>query len=239
MAGEDKDAAQARLLELLTERAGVTSADRRAELDAEIATAGKALGLEAEEVASVTPEVVEAARRPPALLGRFRIMRRARDVIPFYLGVLLAAIVGGMGQPGVAVAVLAGLVVAWVWRSRVRVAVFDIDRAGHLDLHQYGRVEWRLVDELTFGYLYPWLAPEVGITKAANETAVVRIRMHDGRTLRLAQGQLFRIRPGRQPVGLNRLATFLRQQARAAGLRVETLPGGKGRWRATRRPADR
>jgi hypothetical protein len=230
--GPDTDAAQERLLELLAERARTSAPAQRAALDAGIVSAAAALGLDPEEVASLTPQVVGSARRRPDLAGRFRVMRRGRDFLPFVFGLMLAPAIAGLGAPVLAAVGTALLVVAWVVRGRIRVAVFDIDAFGHIDLHRHGRIDWQAVQEVSFAYRYPWATPAGSLERTAGETAVVRFRLRDGRSLRLAQGQLFQIRPTRQPVGLHRLARFLRTRAVGAGLKVEKLPNGA--WRATR-----
>lgn len=234
MSSRDADAAQERLLRLLAERGRSGSPARRIELDAEIRSVGAELGLAPDELDALPPQLIETVRRPPDLMGPFRIYRRARDVMPFLIGLMLVPIGAGLGEPVIAALGLVLLAVAWVVRSRTRVAVFDIDALGRLDLGRHRTVDWYAVDEVTFGFRYAWATPKSSIHHAASETAVVRIRLRDGRTVRLAQGQLFQTRPPRRPIALADLGRFLRRQATAAGLKVEKLGGGNGRWRAFR-----
>jgi hypothetical protein len=231
---QDIEATQERLLEILGQRAHATTAARRAALEEEIALVAAELGLEPEEVESLSPNVVKTARRPPDLVGRFRIYRRGRDIMPFVIGVILMPILAGLGAREMAAAGLVLLVAVWVFRAWIRVAVFDIDEQGRLDLQRHGTVNWHEVEEVTFRYRHPWATVRRSIEREAGETAAVRIRVRDGRSLRLAQGQLFRVKPSREPIGLYRLSRFLKKQAGAAGLKVKNLPGGEGRWRAAR-----
>jgi hypothetical protein len=203
-------------------------------LDAEIAAAAAILGLEASELDALAPEAVEAQRRPPGLVGRFRIMRQMRNVMPFLIGVILMPIVSGLGQPVAAAAGLVLVVVGWLVHSRRRAAVFEIDQAGRMVFRNHGLVDWADVDQATFRYRYPWASVHGSLDRAAGETAVIRIHRRGRRPLRLAQGQLFQIKPTRQPISYHRFGRFLREQATAAGMEVKPSPGKKGAWSASR-----
>lgn len=239
MSDGTEDAAHEQLLRLLAERAsgppgGTVAPDREraAARDREIEGLAAKLGLAPEELESLTPAVVAATRQAPEFAGRFRIYRQARTFLPFVFAFMLLALVAQMGQPLPAAAGLVLLLAGWIVRGRIAVARFEVDSDGRLHTGRHGQVDWYEVEELTFRYRRPWLSPRNRIESIAGTTAQVRIRRRSGDTVRLAQGQLFRIRPGRRPVHLADLSRFLRRQARAAGMRVEDL--GDGRWRAYR-----
>jgi hypothetical protein len=234
MGEDDEHVAQDRLLELLAERQGSVPPERRAELHAEIAALAAVLGLEVSELDALTPGTVEAERKPPALMGRFRIMRRGRDIMPFVLGLVLAPMISALGEPEIAAAGLGVVVVGWFAHGRRRAAVFVIDHAGRMQFRRHGLVEWTEVDRATFRYRYPWMSVKGSLERAAGETALVRIYRRGQRPLRLAQGQLFQIKPKRQPISYRRLSGFLREQAKASGMTVQPLRGKKGAWSASR-----
>jgi hypothetical protein len=227
--------AQRRLVEVLAERSRQPAGGpRRAQLDDEVAALAAELGLDTAEVddlAAIPPEILAG---PPVLHGRFLIRRRARDVMPFYIGLLLVPIVAGLGASAAAGAGAAVLVVALVVHHRRRLARFDVDALGRIDVRHAGRIDWDDVDAVSFRIRYPWLSPRrPALVK--DLSAVVRFQRSRSRDLRLAQGPLWQIRPVRRPLSFDHLGRHLRDQARAAGLTVERLPGRGDGWTATRR----
>lgn len=227
--------AQRRLVEVLAERSRhPAGALRRAQLDDEVAALGAVLGLDPAEVDDLAEVPPESLAGPPGLHGRFLIRRRARDVMPFYIGALLVPMVAGLSAPTLAGAGAAVLVVALVVHHRRRLARFDIDVLGRIDVRHAGRIDWDDVEAVSFRLRYPWLSSRrPALVKGLS--AVVRIHRTGGRNLRLAQGPLWQIRPVRRPLSLDNLGRHLRDQAKAAGLSVEQLPGRREGWTATRR----
>lgn len=194
--------------------------------------------LDPEERASLTAEQIEGVRTPAALVGRFRLRRLARDVIPFWCGALLVPMFAGLGAPLAAVGLALLLVALFVWRERRVVRVIDIDEAGGLRLGRHGILDWGDVDVLDVRPSPPLLTPK-SRRPAAVWTLRARFTMRDGRTIRLAPGQLFQIRPRRRPLGIDQLARHLRRLARAAALTVTTTDEELGAWRAEVSPAPR
>ena len=230
--------AQQRLLAALAERARQPAgAPRRAELDVEVAQLADELGLDPEEIEDLAgrpPAALAAPAGSSGLQGRFVIRRRARDVMPFYVGALLVPIVAGLGAPVLAGAGAAVLVVAFVVHHRRRLARFEVDAQGRLDIRGAGRIDWGDVTSVSYRLRHPWLSPRRPAL-AKDVTAVVRIRRASGRDLRLAQGQLWQLRPQRRPLSFDNLSRYLRRQATAAGLTVERRRGRDEGWTATRR----
>jgi hypothetical protein len=189
--------------------------------------------LDPEERASLTDEQVAAVQRPPALVGWFRLHRLPRDVMPFWCGALLVPIVAGLGAPLAAAALAAAVIGLFVWRQRRVVRVFEIDETGAVHLGRHGPIDWGDVDDVVVRPTPPRFVPaaqrgyHVWVLKA-------RFRLRDGRTIRLAPGQLFQTRPQRQPIGIDQLARHLRRLARDAGLTVTTTDKDRGAWRAAR-----
>lgn len=232
MPAEDEHAASARLLECLAERADGVSQRRRAELDREIDQLASTLGLDAEEVASLEPAAARPQRTTSGMVGRFRVHRLARDILPFWIGLIVGGAVVGLAGPIPGGTVIAAVVVLWIVRAKTRVAVFDVDEAGSIELRNWGRLEWPDVEEVSYHVRPPLFSGGDRLGRAS--TAVVRIKARGRRTLRLAQGMLFQTKPTRRVVTYDKLSKLLKDGARAAGLKIERTEKGKAGWRAHR-----
>jgi hypothetical protein len=229
----DPELAQQRLLGLLGERAKHPTGSWRHELDARIAELTATLGLDPEEVESLTPQVVANERRPTELVGRFRVHRLAREIMPFWMGLIIGGAVVGLAGPVPGGAVIGLVVLAWLIRSQRRIAVFDIDEAGNIEFKNWGPVEWGAVREVSYHIRHPWFTPK-GRRPFVVATAVVRIHADGRRTLRLAQGTLFQTKPTRRAMPYSRLSTLLKARAKSAGMKVQRTDKGEAGWRATR-----
>ena len=232
-AGAGREAVEAQLLELLAERERLASPARRAAIDEEIAGVAASLGLDPQEVEGLAPQVVEAERSPSDLTGRFRVMRLARDVMPFWIGLILAPILIGLGAPVPGGLLLVAVVVGFLVHARRRVAVFDIDALGRMEFRHHGPLEWADIAEITFA-LRPPLGFALGSLSGGPATLELRFRRCDGSTLKVAPGQIFQIEPTRRPLGYDQLSRHLRRAARRAGMGVEHTDRERAAWRAWR-----
>lgn len=234
-AGAGREAAEAQLLELLAGRGRVASPDRRAAIDDEIAAVAAVLGLDPREVDDLANGVVAAERAPGALMGRFRVTRLAREVMPFWIGLLLAPMLAGLGAPVPGALLLVAVVGGFFVHARRRASVFDIDALGRIEFRHHRPLDWPHIAEITFA-LQPPLGFSLGSRPAqAGTTMQLRFQRSDGSTLRVARGQVFQIRPTRRPIGYDQLSRHLRAAARRAGMVVETTDSTRAAWRAARR----
>ena len=200
-------------------------------LKREIAAVARRLGFDADEAAAIGNRIDPPASGPDhGMAGDYRVLRGPVAPILTFSALVIAGAVAGLGQPA-AGALLAGLALAlWFTSGARRVAHMRIEESGALAFP--GRLERIEPDELVsvdFAYRYPrWIAEH---DKAASETVDLTLRLSGDRSIRLAQGALWRVTPTRAPVAWSQLERRLLAEARSAGLAVEPREGG---WTARR-----
>jgi len=208
--------------------------DHRDDEQAGVDDADLFAGLDPEEIEDLSPEVLQEARTPPPLQGRFRIHRQARDTMPFLIGLALAPMFAGLGAPlaGLAIGVVA--VVGFIVRSRRRVAVFEIDAAGRISFARRGPIDWAAVESVTYRIRHQLFEAKMRESHRGPSTGVLRVHFRDRPYLKLAEGQLFQIAPTRRAVGLHLLSRTVKAEARSNGLVVKGRKGERDAWEARR-----
>lgn len=200
-------------------------------LERDIAVVAGQLGFDPGEAAAIVDQIDAPASGPGhGMAGEYRVLRGAAEPILTFSALVIAGAVIGLGQPAVGAAIILAAVVSWLARSARRVARLRIEASGALSFP--GRLDRFDPSELVgvdFAYRYPFGVAEHG--KAASESIDLRLRLTGGRSIKLAQGPLWRTAPRREPVAYHRLERFLSASARAAGLKVERARAG---WTARR-----
>ncbi|MCA9649523.1 MAG: hypothetical protein H6712_27250 [Myxococcales bacterium] len=187
-------------------------------------------GLDPDELAEAQAHARAEARADARAPGAEIIIRhRSAELMLPIFALVLAGIVGAMGQPLIAGAFAGLVLLVLVIRESRRIGRISIGDDGSISLP--GRLDadqWSSVQRITFRLRYPVGGTEVA--KAAFETAEVVIETGDGRRLRLARGPLYQRSPSRAR-SWPWLGERMSKQARAAGLRVQ----GRSRqeWIAT------
>lgn len=199
------------------------------------------MGLDPEELAEARATVAreEEQRRTGGdpLVGELVVRRRARDVMPFLVLLVLAPIVAGLGQPIPAAALGLATIVGFVVHGARRVARLSIGPDGSLVLAGRATIDFATLKRLELRYRYPWAASERA--KPHDETLDLVFELGDGSRITLARGPLWRIRPTRAPLGWHTLDKWLKTRARHSGMTIERLPSDRaraGRGFIARRP---
>jgi hypothetical protein len=195
------------------------------------------LALDPEERADADARLARSRSRPGtgALHGELVVLRRASEIMPFVVGLMLAPIFVGL-QATIAGAALGGAtVVAFVVHRARRVSRLRIGEDGSLSLPGHAEIDWASLRRIELRYRYPWGVAR--LDRVHEETLELRFELGDGRRIRLARGPLFRREPTREPVGHHRLEGWLRRRSEASGMRVDRQ--GKRGWIASRPSAER
>jgi len=197
----------------------------------EIAALAGGLGFDPEESAAIADQIDAPASGPDhAMAGEYRVLRGSADPILTFSALVVGTAVIGLGQPVAGAAVILATLASWFIRGALRVARLRIDAAGAPGFP--GRLERIAPSELIgvdFAFRYPpWIAEH---QKAASETVDLRLRLTQGRSIKLAHGPLWRIAPRREPVAWYRLERRLAAWARESGLKIEHDDAG---WTARR-----
>ncbi len=194
------------------------------------AVAGR-LGFDADEAAAIAGQIDAPASGPGhAMTGEYRVLRGSAAPILAFSGLVLGAAVIGLGQPTAGAGLIVAVLTLYILQGMRRVARIHIDAAGDLAFPGHSaRIDPAELQGIDFAYHYP-----PGIAehqKAAAETVDLRLTLRGDRSITLARGPLWRIRPRREPVAYVELERLLSAMAKAAGLKVE--PSGAG-WTARR-----
>ncbi len=231
MSPDDADEAEFELEQLLERRGRRDGAHAR---EARIAELAAALGLDPEELAEIGPVELQAEKARDRMVGDFRVLRRFRDVAFLPWGLVVAAIVVGLGEPVVGIAAGAAVILLFVVRAVRRVARFTIDETGTFTVPSHLEpLDWSTLSTIDFAYRYPRFTSDRGIDRAAGVTMDLRLHLADGRRVKFARGALYRKRPTRSVVGIHNLERWLKARARAAGMKVERTSNES--WTAQRR----
>lgn len=194
------------------------------------------MGLDTEELAEARAlqraEAKARGKGPDPVVGELIVRRRARDVAPFLILLVLAPMISGLGQPIPAAALATVTVVAFFVHRRRRVARLAVGPDGSLALPGHAEIDWASLRSLQLEYRYPWMAAEH--KKAHDETLHLVFERADGSTITLSRGALWRIRPTRAPVGYYALDRWLKARAREAGMTIGRPAEGRKGWTARR-----
>lgn len=192
------------------------------------------MGLDADERADADERL--ARERSPSRsggdlpAGDFVVLRRASEIMPFVVGLMLAPIFVGLEQIGAGAALAGAVIVAFFVHRARRVSRLRIGQGDSLSLPGHAEIDWASLRRIELRYRYPWgLARH---DRVHDETLQLRFELGDGRSVRLARGPLFRRTPTREPVGYHRLERWLKRRSEAAGMRIDR--DGKRGWIASR-----
>lgn len=210
--------------------AGHDSATLRT-LAREIAAEAGRLGFDPEEAAAIAARIDAPASGPGHdMAGEYRVLRGAAEPILTFSALVIAGTMIGLGQPVIGALIIAAAVASWFIHGALRVDRLRIDAAGAPGFPgRLDRIEPAELVRIDFAWRYPpWTAEH---QKAASETIDLRLHLTGGRTVRLAHGPLWRVKPRREPVAYHRLERRLSAWAREAGLKIER---GESGWTARR-----
>jgi hypothetical protein len=122
------------------------------------------MALDPEELAEARAVVDHEQKQRRAggdpLVGELVVRRRARDVMPFVVLLMLAPIVAGLGQPIPAAALGLATAIAFVLHGGRRVARLSIGADGSLALPGRAAIDFATLRSLELRYRYPWAASE-------------------------------------------------------------------------------
>lgn len=197
----------------------------------EIAAEAGHLGFDPEEAAAIAAQIDAPATGPGHdMAGEYRVLRGAAEPILTFCALVIAGTVIGLGQPVIGALIIAAAIASWVIHGALRGARLRIDAAGAPGFPgRVERIEPADLVGIDFAWRYPpWIAEH---QKAASETIDLRLRLTGGRTVKLAHGPLWRIKPRREPVAFHRLERLLSVWARESGLKIER---GEAGWTARR-----
>jgi hypothetical protein len=199
------------------------------------------MALDPEELAEARAVVDHEQKQRRAggdpLVGELVVRRRARDVMPFVVLLMLAPIVAGLGQPIPAAALGLATAIAFVLHGGRRVARLSIGADGSLALPGRAAIDFATLRSLELRYRYPWAASERA--RPHDETLDLVFELGDGSRITLARGPLWRLRPTRAPLGWHTLEAWLKTRARRSGMTIERHPSHRaraGRGFIARRP---
>ena len=172
--------------------------------------------LDPEELEEIRRLEAQGVARATPLAGDVVITGGALWPILTFSGVVLAAIVAGLGRWPAALAIAGVIIAAWVFGRR-RVRKLRVDARGQLFLGSaMSPVAWNDVQEITFAVRLPLGAAE----RDRMHFSVVDVTITEGLTRHaFARGQLFTV-PARQPITFDVLSAFLRENAERSGMRV-------------------
>jgi hypothetical protein len=154
------------------------------------------------------------------MAGEYKVLRGSAEPILSFSALVIAAAVISLDQPIVGVGIIFAVVASWFIRSARRLARLRIDPAstfgfpGHVE-----QISWDEIVRIDFAYRYPWAASR--LRRAAFETVILRLRLRGDRSVQLARGPLWRIRPQRAPIAYAQLERWLLAQARQTGMKIE------------------
>lgn len=187
----------------------------------QIMTVASQLGFDADEAAEIAAKIDAPATGPAhAMAGEYKVLRGSAEPILSFSALVIAAAVISLDQPIVGVGIIFAVVASWFIRSARRLARLRIDPAstfgfpGHVE-----QISWDEIVRIDFAYRYPWAASR--LRRAAFETVILRLRLRGDRSVQLARGPLWRIRPQRAPIAYAQLERWLLAQVRHTGMKIQ------------------